>query len=130
MDEMTKLTHAWLQNKPLEHVQDYVGRGRLHAGLQTDELKAQWVNAFKRMIADLRTPELRQAAQDLEAELVLRKEDAPYDLVRAELAAFSAAAMAAIEMLRKDPERFAKADQELAQKIVAFYSATKDSAQN
>ena len=130
MDKMTKLTYAWLQNKPLELAQDYLARGRRYAGLPTDEVKTRWVAAFREMVADLRAPERQQAAQDLEAELTLRKEDVPYDLVRTELESFSAAAMAAIQRLRQDPERFARIDREIMQQIAAFYSSTKDAPQN
>jgi hypothetical protein len=129
-DDITKLTRAWIENKPLEQAQSYARRGRRYAELSTEELKERWVVAFRRMVADVRDTSLQKEPNDLEAELTLRQEQPPFERVRKEMDAFTAAAVAALELLKRDPEKFAKADREVMNEISAFQKSTKGAPKN
>ena len=129
-DEITKLTQAWIENKPLEQAQAYARRGRRYESLATDEVKERWVSATKRMIADVRDTSLQHEPNDLEAELTLRQEQPPFERVRAEMEAFTAAAVAALEILKRDPEKFAKADQDVMNEIAAFRKSAQGAPKN
>lgn len=129
-DDISRLTQAWIENKPLEQAQAYARRGRRYAEIPTDEVKERWVVAFRRMVANVRDPSLQREPNDLEAELTLRQEQPPFDRVRKELDEFTAAAVAALELLKRDPERFAKADQEVMNEITAFKRSAKGAPKN
>ena len=129
-DEITKLTRAWIANKPFEQAQAYARRGRRYEGLTTDEVKERWVSAIKRMIANVRDASLQREPNDLEAELTLRQEQPPFERVRDEMEAFTAAAVAALEILKRDPEKFAKADQDVMNEIAAFRTSTQGVPKN
>jgi hypothetical protein len=61
---------AWLKNKDFEHLDKYVQAGRKFRDLETEEIKQQWIAAFKTWSADFRNdPPVRL---DLEAELRIR----------------------------------------------------------
>lgn len=129
-DDIAKLTRAWIENKPFEQAQAYARRGRSYANLSTGELKERWVTAFKRMVADVRDVSLQREPNDLEAELTLRQEQPPFARVRQEMDAFTAAAVAALEILKRDPERFAKADQDVMNEVAAFRKSTQGTPKN
>lgn len=129
-DEITKLTRAWIENKPLERAQAYARRGRRYEHLATDEVKERWVVAFKRMVAEIRDTSLQHEPNDLEAELTLRQEQPPFERVREEMDAFTAAAVAALKILKQDPEKFAKADQDVMKEIAAFQQSSKGVQKN
>lgn len=129
-DDITKLTRAWIENKPLEQAQAYVRRGRGYADLPTDEVKERWVAAFRRMLGDVRDTSLQREPNELEAELTLRQEQPPFERVRKEMDEFTAAAVAALELLKQDPEKFAKADQEVMNEIAAFRKSTRGAPKN
>lgn len=129
-DDISKLTQAWIENKPLEQAQAYVRRGRCYAELPTDEVKERWVTAFRRMVTDVRDTSLQREPNDLEAELTLRQEQPPFERVRKEMDEFTAAAVAALELLKRDPEKFAKADQEVMNAIEAFRKSTRGASKN
>ena len=129
-DDITRHTRAWIENKPLEQAQAYARRGRRYADLPTDELKERWVAAFRRMVDDVRDTSLQREPNDLEAELTLRQEQPPFERVRKEMDAFTAAAVAALELLKRDPAKFAKADQEVMNEIAAFRKSAKGAPKN
>jgi hypothetical protein len=129
-DDIAGLTRAWIENKPFEQAQAYARRGRRYEGLTTDEVKERWVAAVKRMIANVRDTSLQGEPNDLEAELTLRQEQPPFERVREEMDAFTAAAVAALQILKRDPERFAKADQDVMNEIAAFRTSAHGSPKN
>jgi hypothetical protein len=129
-DDIAKVTRAWIENKPFEQAQAYARRGRRYESLATDEVKERWVVAFKRMVGDVRDTSLQREPNDLEAELTLRQEQPPFERVREEMDAFTAAAVAALEILKRDPEKFAKADQDVMREIAAFRRSAEDTPKN
>jgi len=129
-DDIAKVTRAWIENKPLEQAQAYARRGRRYENLATDDVKERWVVAFKRMVGDVRDASLQREPNDLEAELTLRQERPPFERVRAEMDAFTAAAVAALEILKRDPERFAKADRDVMNEVAAFRKSTRGAPKN
>ncbi|HTP84554.1 MAG TPA: hypothetical protein VMQ11_16505 [Alphaproteobacteria bacterium] len=129
-DDITKLTRAWIENKPFEQAQLYARRGRRYEALPTDEVKERWVVAFKRMVGNVRDASLQRDPTDLEAELILRQEQPPFERVHEEMDAFTAAAVTALEILKQDPERFAKADQDVMREIAAFRQSATSTPKN
>src|ERR1700756_2897380 len=75
---------AWLRNRSFEQTEDYVRRGRHLADVSTEELKRQWVEAFRIWAANYGTEDHR-VREDLEAELQLRRDEPPFDLVADEI---------------------------------------------
>jgi hypothetical protein len=130
MDKFKKLVIAWLQNKSLDHAHGYVQRGRRFSAMPTEELKQRWVATFKAYVADVQLPRLKADMDDLEAELNVRKETPPFDLVGVELEALIAMASAAAERLQKDPARHKEVDHEFMEQIADFYQHTKTKPSN
>ena len=129
-DDIAKLTRAWIENKPFEQAQLYARRGRRYENVPTEEVKERWVAAFKRMVGDVRDTSLQREPNDLEAELILRQEQPPFARVREEMDAFTAAAVAALEILKRDPEKFAKADRDVMREIAAFRQSAAGGPKN
>lgn len=120
--EFEKYVEAWLASKKLDDIEAYVAKGRRFASSETETLKTDWVETY-RVIVSLAEREHDLAgwvkATDLEAELSLRNEPTPYDLVREETALYSRIIQAKRGKPRPDPgsqeepldefERFLKA---------------------
>ncbi|MDB5550331.1 MAG: hypothetical protein JWL86_315 [Rhizobium sp.] len=82
-------------------------RGRVHQILTDDELKDAWVNAIERLADHVVNPRLREDADDLRAEMTLRKFEPPYELAKESFERLAAAAdqvRKAIE--RNDPDQY------------------------
>ena len=117
---------AWLENKQLQHTEQYVRRGRRFAGTPTHELKEQWILAFKYWASDLRQVEPgRNLREDLESELAMRKEKLPFDAVKTEMDQLKSAVKAAAKHLEADPKRFEEFDRELQSDLDDFERSTK-----
>jgi hypothetical protein len=92
---LESLANAVVQNALMNETSDYVARGRRFAELDTDDLNARWVTAFRALFVnhDLHH---RHDFDDADAEFRLRQLEPPHDLVRSELAAMA-------EELRANP---------------------------
>lgn len=86
MSEKNKITDelmaAWLKNKLMQDVERYAKRGRRFKDLAIDELRERWIARFREFAhGDRSTADERI---DLEAEIVLRGEEPPYEVVKSE----------------------------------------------
>src|SRR6266542_1547207 len=72
---------AFMAHEAMMKRRDYLQRGRPLASVDTDELKGQWVAAFREWVQDTEVPRDHRARRDIEAELDLRGEDLPAALV-------------------------------------------------
>src|SRR6202023_2805034 len=84
-----KLVSAYLQNQTLEQAEEYVKRGRSLAGEGTEELKQRWIKAFQQWVKSVKKARRqhqseRGARDDIEAELLIKNVDFPYDAVKKE----------------------------------------------
>jgi hypothetical protein len=97
MDEMADdpredpeaVVNAFLQNKSMEQMQDYLARGRRFTGLDVRELAEDWIIAVRSWLAHKDHTNERMM-DDLAAELRLRRGEPPYLAVEQELADCSA----------------------------------------
>jgi len=83
------IVNAFLQHKSMEHMQDYLARGRRFAKFDVGRLNKDWIIAVRSWLAhNHRTKE--RMMDDLAAELGLRGLEPPYSAVKQELADRSA----------------------------------------
>jgi hypothetical protein len=134
-DTEKDLVLSYLQNSILEQAENYIKRGRSLSKVDAGELKDRWVHAFRRMVAaaQSRQPESnlnRRDRTDIEAELLIRNVDPPYDAVRKEMKALSSAAEAAIKDLRRAPSRVLEVESGLQADLSAFKEKGKTSTKN
>jgi hypothetical protein len=134
-DTQEDLVLSYLRNQGLEEAEDYVKRGRSLSKVDAGELKDRWVYAIRRMAAAAqsgqREPRVnRRHRADLEAELLIRKVDLPYDAVKKELEGLMSAAEAVVKALRREPLRLSQVEAELQADLSAFKAKGKRSSKN
>jgi hypothetical protein len=78
------LPEVWLQNELLEQTRDHLTRGRRFERLRLDQLNKIWAEAFRQFVRQKVGPHLRDM-DDAGAELRLRNEEFPTDLVTSEV---------------------------------------------
>lgn len=122
------VAEAFLKNRALEKAQDYAARGRCHAQVPTEELVDAWVVTFKVWVSDHQNPLLRGLFNDVEAELVLRGIEPPYD--RAKEAAEKLRAMARQVIGDLSSPDYARISAEIQREVDAFTQATKATPKN
>jgi hypothetical protein len=79
------MVKAFLQYKIMEHMQDYLNRGRRFAKIDDERLSKDWIIAVRSWLAHKRRAKER-IMDDLAAELRLRGLEPPYGAVEQELA--------------------------------------------
>ncbi|HWX28698.1 MAG TPA: hypothetical protein VNZ53_14840 [Steroidobacteraceae bacterium] len=125
-----KLVSAYLQNQTLEQAEEYVKRGRSLAGEGTEELKQRWIKAFQQWVKSVEEERRqhhsdRRERDDIEAELLIRNVDLPYDAVKKEQDALIEATNLVVEKLQRDPTRLWKIEEELQEDLAAFQNKSK-----
>ena len=70
---------AFLLESRMEKVRQYLYEGRRFATLSVGDLRSEWVSAFDRCSVSLTAPESRKLADDLQAEMEVRKIAPPFD---------------------------------------------------
>jgi hypothetical protein len=134
-DTKKDLVLSYLQNSTLEQAENYIKRGRSLSEVDAGELKDRWVHAFRRMVAAAQSRQResnlnRRDRTDMEAELLIRNVDLPYDAMRKEMKALSSAAEAVIKDLRRDPSRLLDVEAGLQADLSAFKEKGKTSTKN
>ncbi len=119
------VVEAWLANQALERLQDYLKRGRSLAAAQLETLNSRWVYLMRSWAEDVRGKADHREREDIEAELQLRKVEPPFDLVKGAMATLRQKSKQAMAELQRDPERLAREERDLAEKIKSFEAATK-----
>ncbi len=130
MGKPQDLMLSWLENKSLEKVHDYVGRGRLFRDIPIDQLKDQWARAFKVYAANPHVPGATAESDDFEAELTIRQEPLPMDLVEVEWRQLQNKIDTAMKNLERDPERHKQANEEIVNDLVDFYASIDKTQRN
>jgi hypothetical protein len=130
-----KLVSAYLQNQTLEQAEEYVKRGRSLAGEGTEELKQRWIKAFQQWVKSVEEERRqhhsdRRERDDIEAELLIRNVDLPYDAVKKEQDALIEATNLVVEKLQRDPTRLWKIEEELQEDLAAFQNKSKKTPSN
>ena len=100
---MTKLVAAYLQDQTMQQLESYLKCGRVLEIKSAEELKERWIDLFRELAELNYTHETER--HDIEAELTLRKDEPPYDLVTAEMEYFTKKVDAGLEEWRQGPNR-------------------------
>lgn len=116
---------AWFANKELEKLERYLQRGRNFAHVSPEELRAAWIEEMRTWANDPRRPVDHAVHEEIEAELLLRKEELPFDQVKDAIEAIRRASREYIEELKRDPERYAREEQAIEDAVRRFEETTK-----
>ena len=95
--EMQRLIHEFLLSQCVDNVADYVKRGRPLSHLDTNSAKQQWADAYRRWLLCPSDPDLLAVHRALEAELALREEPLPMEVVEKESDAWRAVVRKALK---------------------------------
>jgi hypothetical protein len=116
---------AYFGNVGLQRAEAYLKRGRHLAETPTGQLKERWVTLFKTCVEcamnqqrEARDSELER--EDIEAELLIRKDGPPYELVGKETKDLQVATKLAVAELQRNPARLQQVAEELAEDISEF----------
>jgi hypothetical protein len=122
---------AWLNNHTLEYAERYARQGRHLRATETEVLKRRWIELYRQWAAVAgHQPFDHTEIQDIEAELSLRGEEPPRDLVQHETEILKAAVERAAEQFERDPEHMAKVQREIFEEFQQFLKSTKAAAKN
>jgi hypothetical protein len=124
-DRVEEAFDAYIENQPMAQIEDYLKHGRHLVGVGGDELKSRWIAEFRKWAANYGKGVDHRDRKDIEAELGLRGEQPPHDLVKPELAALRAASKADDERRDRDPANLSREAQKLTDKIDAFLQSGK-----
>lgn len=120
-DEFRKDMEAWLVSEQANAAADYAARGRKHQTLSADELIGAWVQAFRSLATKFQDRDSRIAEADLKSELLLRKIEPPYDVVKDDLDRLTNSAADAIDKLKaEDPGHFDRVNKEIEGDVAVF----------
>jgi hypothetical protein len=114
MDEQNKLVDGLIDNRSQEHIEDYVGRGRQLASRDDVYLRHAWVGAMKIWNAKLANAVDHKLREDIQAEMLLRGYQPPFELVKEEMKTLDYRSYAPITdsraQIAKSNAQFAKSD--------------------
>jgi hypothetical protein len=86
----------------MERTRRYLDEGRQFKSLSDADLRSQWKSAWGKRAGSPTNPEIGKRADDLEAEMEIRKIEPPRDEVRAEIEAFIAYVRRGMKHLRTE----------------------------
>lgn len=72
---------AFMENKSIEQIEQYLSRGRVHEHEQIGLVKERWVALFRAYVHQPHDGSLAQPMHDLEVEIMLRQEAVPSEVV-------------------------------------------------
>jgi hypothetical protein len=102
---------AYIANQSMLQMEDYLKRGRAFESVEDGTLKSIWVGAFKDIAANFGGPLAWRRYYDVSAELGVRGQEPPFDLVRLEIAVLRAASRERVRKL--DPAKIAKFNEDV-----------------
>jgi hypothetical protein len=117
------LVKDFLESKRVDHIADYVQRGRRYEPLNDVELIAKWWASLKSMADAPREPTFSAAYDDAEAELALRKIDPLCEEAAFYFDRCADAIDAELREIESDPKRLADLRCNLADDLRAFSEA-------
>ena len=127
-DDNDELMRGWIDNRLLDQIQDYVGRGRRLAGIDYARLRRQWIASMNLWSTKSANAEDHKLREDIQAELQLRGHPLPYDCVKDDLARLTVMSEAFIESLK--PEDRARMSRRIGTQIDTFHASVKKSLKN
>ncbi|HEY6254220.1 MAG TPA: hypothetical protein VIY51_00330 [Xanthobacteraceae bacterium] len=115
---------VFLRNEEMNHLQDYLGRGRPLEKVESQELNRRWVACIKARAAAVTTgtPIANKERVDIACELELRGSDLPTEEVRAEMEVLRAAAISAMD----DPVKRKRVEDSLIEDAIELFSAKRN----
>jgi hypothetical protein len=127
-DDHDELMRAWIDNRLLEQIEDYLSRGRRLAASEHMALRRQWVAAMKLWSSKAANAEDHKLREDIQAEIQLRGHRLPYDLVKEELAQLTK--MSSTFMDGLGPGDRARISRSLGGQLDAFDASIKQRLKN
>jgi hypothetical protein len=111
---------SWLESNSVDHIADYVARGRRYSGLQGDELLKRWKDTLRLMATDPVQPEHQALYSDLGDEITLRGMKQPYDEVKEIFEVYMRGMTAAMEKAAEDPVEAARINDDILTDVEKF----------
>jgi hypothetical protein len=122
--EETHIVDAWLANKELERLEDYLKRSRPLAGVPLEELRERWIAQMRNWAESVSGFDHREH-EDIEAEMKLRRVQPPVDLAKDALETIYRKSKEITDELLKDPVSIARTEQKLSAEIAKFEATAK-----
>jgi hypothetical protein len=122
-NRLDSLLEDFVESKRVDHIADYVQRGRRYGPLNDDDLMAKWWANLKSMADAPLEPMHIAAYDDAEAELALRKIDPLCEKAAVYFDRCSDAIDAEMRKLQSDPKRLAELRRNLSDDLRAFCEA-------
>jgi hypothetical protein len=131
-DPVTELMLAHLENKRIEGATAYARRGRPLAAMSDEDLHRDWLLAFRAWAASERDGKKcdHRAQEDMEAEMYLRGNDPPLNLVKEEITTLRVASERRMDQFNRDPKKLLELDQQLSEDLAAFAQSLDDTKKN
>jgi hypothetical protein len=131
-DHETKLMLAHLENKRIERAAEYARHGRLLELVPDEDLKRNWLLAFRAWAAGERDGQRfdLRSLEDVEAEMYLRGYDPPLELAQREIEILRKASERRRDQLERDPEKLKEFEQRLGEDLAAFAQSIDDTKKN
>jgi hypothetical protein len=131
-DPETDLMVAHLENKRIEGAAEYARRGRPLAAMSDEDLHRDWLIAFKAWAASERDGKKydHRAQEDMEAEMYLRGNDPPLNLVKEEITTLRVASQRRLNQFNRDPQKLIELDRQLGEDLAAFAQSIDDTKKN
>jgi len=123
-----ELMRGWIENRLLDQIQDYIGRGRRLVGIDYAKLRREWIAGMKLWSTKSANAEDHKLREDIQAELQLRGYQLPYDSVKDELSKLTAMSEIFIDSLK--PEDRARMSRRIGTQIETFHASVKKSLKN
>ncbi len=130
MADPTDVVLAWIQDKRLQDIEDYVWRGRPLSGVPTEELMSRWVALFKYQAYQPNLVEPSLESTDIDAELQIRKIELPFELVEAEFKMIEDKTRIAFEAAEKDPDRMKQGSEAALDDLTEFLERSAQTRKN
>ena len=130
MADPTDVVLAWIQDKRLQDVEDYVRRGRQLSDVPTEELMSRWVALFKHQAYQPNLVEPSLESTDIDAELQIRKIELPFELVEAEFKMIEDKTRIAYEAASKDPNRMKQGSEAALDDLTEFLERSAQTRKN
>jgi hypothetical protein len=110
---------GWIKAQRVDNMANYVRRGRIHAAIDDDTLRTEWVRTLKVRMANPDDEDLQRQHHDYEMELRVRGLDPPTEAVQEEIQIVANMLRAQQDEIRRDPEARRAAEE-------AFDAITRD----
>lgn len=128
-DLTTADVRSFIESGQIDKIADYAKRGRLYAQLTDGELSEDWRQAVRVMAKDPFSFEPRRIEDDLRAEINLRGLQPPFDSVKEAFEEFISKVGEFHEELKKRPDDYQRANEELVRDIDEF-KASRERSKN